>query len=163
MDAQKLDQAPIHNLAAERSVGFINYERSIRGAKQLASASSAQVKAKSVDLIEQRSSGSFREYYNVAKVSISEIMCKWNSAQDELKQKGLQDKEIANIAVDRRKNNDLDKHKSMGGPFTSSAQVDEYMKSIDVIEQMKTTRLYVEVRYARDTALSLPERVICSA
>ena len=43
MDQEKLMQAPIHNLAAERSVGFVNYELSRRGSSQLAAASAAQV------------------------------------------------------------------------------------------------------------------------
>ena len=42
MDTQKLEKAPIHNLAAERSVGFVNYELSTRGVKQLGSASAVQ-------------------------------------------------------------------------------------------------------------------------
>jgi len=41
---QKLEKAPVHNLAAEYSVGFVNYELIRTGAKQLASISSAQVK-----------------------------------------------------------------------------------------------------------------------
>ena len=45
MDTQKLEKAPIHNPAAERSVGFVNYELSTRSAKQLGSASASQVKA----------------------------------------------------------------------------------------------------------------------
>ena len=36
---QKLNQAPVHNLNEERSVGFINYELEIRGKKHLESAS----------------------------------------------------------------------------------------------------------------------------
>jgi hypothetical protein len=35
MDKVKLEQAPTHNLSAERSVGFINYGLQRRGAKQL--------------------------------------------------------------------------------------------------------------------------------
>ena len=41
MDQDKLEGAPVHNLDAERSVGFINYE--IRASKQLSSASSTKV------------------------------------------------------------------------------------------------------------------------
>ena len=33
MNPEKLENAPIHNLDAERSVGFVNYEFSRRGAK----------------------------------------------------------------------------------------------------------------------------------
>lgn len=76
MDAAKLEQAPIHNLFAERSVGFVNYELKRRGATQLAGASSTQVKAKVVDLIEKRESGAFKLYRNVTKAGgkIPEIM-----------------------------------------------------------------------------------------
>ncbi|KAK6170820.1 hypothetical protein SNE40_019122 [Patella caerulea] len=62
MDTEKLEKAPIHNLTAERSVGFINYELQRRGAKQLACASSAQVKSMSVDLIDTQPSGSYSKY-----------------------------------------------------------------------------------------------------
>jgi len=61
-NTEKLAKAPIHNLATGRSVGFVNYELSTRGAKQLASASSAQVKAKAADLIDERQPGSFGNY-----------------------------------------------------------------------------------------------------
>ena len=46
------DGASIHNLDAERSVGFINYELSRRGSKQLGTASSTQVKCVAHDLID---------------------------------------------------------------------------------------------------------------
>ena len=39
MNPDKLDKAPIHNLAAEHRVWFVNYELSGRGSKQLAAAS----------------------------------------------------------------------------------------------------------------------------
>ena len=41
MNTEKLEKTKIHYLAAERSVGFVNYVLSTRAAKQLASASSA--------------------------------------------------------------------------------------------------------------------------
>ena len=63
MNKEKLEKAPIHNLAAERSVGFVNYELSTRVAKQLASASSAQVKAKAADPNAQRTARVFQELW----------------------------------------------------------------------------------------------------
>ena len=159
MDLEKLDQAPIHNLAAERSVGFINYELSRRGAKQLGSASASQVKAKFTDLKERREPGSFRSYSSIVRKGgrMPEIMLAWNRKQLELKKQGLQDKEIANVAVDRRRNKDLDALKVLGGPFTSAAAADEYISSTDIDEDTKVGHLYLEVRYARDTSLSLPK------
>jgi hypothetical protein len=158
MDLQKMDKAPIHNLAAERSVGFVNYELSRRGAKQLGSASASQVKAKSTDLIDRREPGSFRSYGSVVRKGgrMPEIILAWNRKQEELKKQGLQDKEIVNVAVDRRRNKDLDALKGLGGPFTAAAAVDEYIAASD-IEGIKLGRLYLEVRYARDTSLSLPK------
>jgi len=159
MDKQKLEKAPIHNLDAERSVGFVNYELSRRGAKQLKSASAAQVKAKSVDLIEKRQAGSFRSYRHLVKKGgkIPEILLAWHEKQAELKKRGMDDKEIANLAVDRRRNKDLSALKAVGGPFTSSTEVDDYVAANDVDESTKLGRLYLEVRFARDTSLSLPK------
>ena len=46
MDQAKLAGAPVNNLDAERSAGFVNYELKQRGAKELGTASKTQVKAK---------------------------------------------------------------------------------------------------------------------
>lgn len=154
MDQDKLEGAPVHNLDAERSVGFINYELSRRGSKQLSTASSTQVKCAASDLIDTTVTGSYKGYSKVAKYVIPELCLNWAAKQEDLKKKGLVDKEIANIALDRRKNKDLEKLKCLGGPFTMSSQVDEYLKSDD---SNKVERLYIEVRYARDTSLSMPK------
>ena len=50
MDQNKLEGAPVHNCDAEQSVGFISYELSIRGSKQLSTASSTQVICAAHDL-----------------------------------------------------------------------------------------------------------------
>ena len=159
MDQEKLEKAPVHNLAAERSVGFVNYELSRRGAKQLGSASASQVKAKASDLIDKCASGAFKAYAHLTKKGskIPEIMRAWSIKQEELRKQGMQDKEIANLAVDRRRNKDLDSLKAMGGPFTSAAAVDQYILSGECDNEAKLNRLYLEVRYARDTSLSLPK------
>lgn len=57
MNVEKLENAPIHNLSAERSVGFNNYSLRHRGATEIACASSYQVKAKAEDLIDLQPSG----------------------------------------------------------------------------------------------------------
>jgi hypothetical protein len=79
---------------------------------------------------------------------------KWK--QEELKKRGLRDKEIANLALDRCKNKDPDTLKVLGGPFTSSNEVDDYLNS-DVLEAEKLSRLYTEVRYSQDPCLLLPK------
>ena len=67
MNKEKLEKAPINNLDAERSVGFINFELSRRGAKQLGSASSSHIKSKAKDLIEKTETGSYKRYGNLTK------------------------------------------------------------------------------------------------
>ncbi len=58
---------------------------------------------------------------------ISQILLCWKTEQEKLKRLGLQDKEIANIAVDIRKNGDLSKLNSQGGPFTNVEELKDYM------------------------------------
>ncbi|KAL4236509.1 hypothetical protein ACF0H5_004895 [Mactra antiquata] len=101
MNREKLDKAPIHNVTAERSVGFINYELQRRGSKQLASASAVQVKSKSADLIEKQPSGTYAKYKQLVKGcgKIPEIMTEWNKKQEELLKQGLEKKKIANVVV----------------------------------------------------------------
>ena len=159
MDKQKLESAPIHNLDSERSVGFVNYELKTRGAKQLQTASSVQVKSKSNDLIQNRESGSFKLYKPLIKSGgrVPEIMKQWAEKQDKLLKDGLQLKEVANVAVDKRRIADLENLKRQGGPFTKSSQVDDFVDNADIDIKVKVERLYLEVRYARDTALSVPK------
>ena len=44
-----------------------------------------------------------------------------------------------------------------GGPFTSEADVDDFVSRHDITEREKVQALYAQVRYARDTCLSLPK------
>jgi len=106
MNQKRLENAPINNLDSERSVAFINYELTQRGSHHLQSASTAQVKAKSQDLTEKLPSGSFGKYTTKAKIEIPTILKNWNEKQKQLKEEGLQAKEIANIALDKRRNKD---------------------------------------------------------
>ena len=53
----------------------------------------------------------------------------------------------------------LDRLKVMCGPFTSAAEIEKYMSATDMDEGTKVERLYMEVRYARDTSLSLPKMI----
>ena len=48
----ELDQAQVHNLNEERSVGFLNYELDIRGKQHLEAASRKMVLNKAADLID---------------------------------------------------------------------------------------------------------------
>ena len=71
MDQDKLEGALVHNLDAERSVGFIKYELSRTGSKQLRFASSTHFKCAAHDNIVP---GSYKEHSKVAKYVIPEFV-----------------------------------------------------------------------------------------
>ncbi len=127
--------------------------------KKLSTVSRAQVKAKARNLLDSVPTGSYKEFTEVSKPGgkISQILLRWKTEQKKLKRLGLQDKEIANIAVDKRKNGDLAKLKSQGGPFTNVEELKDYMSKKRVAAKVKNARLYLEVRYARDTSLCIPK------
>ena len=157
-DPSQLDRAPINNLASERHVGAVNYGLAIHGANQLNIVSSAIVKSKAIDLIELKPIDEFQKYRCLSKKDgkLLHILRNWENKQEQLKKDGLKTKEIQNIGVDTRKNKDLAYLKEHGGPFTSPEEVDLLVQS-NVDEKTKEKRLYTEVRYARDTSLSLPK------
>ena len=113
----------MNNLDPERAVGFINYELKLRGAKELAAASSAHVKGKGVALIEGVHMPAKFKKMTSAGGDIPLIMQDWVAKQLELRKEGMGDKEIQNLAVDERINSDLVLLTAGGGPFTKSEQV----------------------------------------
>ena len=155
MDEQKLNLAPINNLDAERSVGSIQYEVDGRGAKNLPTASTMHVIAKSSQLIEGKAiSKEIREMER--KKVMPSIIEAWEAKQEQLSKDGLSEKETQSRATDKRRNADLDKLKAYNGPFSSSAEVRAFAAA-DMPEAKKVERLYLEVRYARDSCVSFPK------
>ena len=87
------------------------------------------LKAKARDLLDSVSTGSYKEFAEVSKPGgkTSQILLCRKTEQEKLKWLGLQDKYIANIAVDMRRNGDLAKLKSHGGPFTNVEELKGYI------------------------------------
>ena len=69
----------------------------------------------------------------------------------------MDEKDLANIAVDKRRNADLAELVKLGGPFTKSDDVTTYMENSGVSDDNKNKRLYLEVRYAKNTSISFPK------
>ena len=159
LDQQKLSSAPISNLDAERSVGSINHELNIRGAKELKAASSAHVKAKGPQLALDSGKVMDKKFIKMTKKGgeIPTIIEQWERKQKELKKKGLEDKEIASISIDKQRNADLEKLTKMDGPFTRPDAVATYMARKDIKEDEKGKRLYLEVRHAKNSSVSFPK------
>ena len=151
-----LNQAPINNIDSERDVGSVNYELKLRGAKQLATCSRSHVKAKLGDLLELKPVDAFKNHYKNAD-KVSAIVKLWKGTQEELKKHNLSAKEAEHLSTEKRKMSDLDKLREFGGPFSKQTDVDVFLARDDITESMKQTVLYLQVRYARDTCLSLPK------
>ena len=158
-DQEKLAAAPISNLDSERSVGSINYELKLRGAKQLKMASSALVKSRCSSQISNANQKLDRKFLKMTESGgeVPAIMKEWEERQKELMKKGLEEKEIANINIDQQRNSDLQKLVELHGPFTGAQEVEVYMAREDVGEVEKGKRLYLEVRHAKNSSISFPK------
>ena len=115
MDQEKLKNAQINNLDAERSVGSINYELGIRGAKNLSTASRNHVINKALSLTEGKQVDK-KCWEMERKRVLPGIVDAWDQKQKELSAEGLSAKEAQNLHVDQRRNLDLSKLKNKGGP-----------------------------------------------
>ena len=154
LDIGKLDKAPINNIPAERLVGAVNYELETKG-PYLQTASSAIVKGKAYDLIELKAADEFRDYTSVVP-KVNKVIENFKKEQEALLESGMSKQEIDNLKIDKRRLDDLEKLVNVGGPFRKSEQVRVYMES-GLDEQTMAKRLSLEVRYHRDTCVSLPK------
>ena len=88
---------------------------------------------------------------------IPSLIEQWEKKQHELRKKGMEVKEIANLSADKQRNADLDKLTMMGGPFTKPENVEAYMARDDLDDKEKGKRLYIEVRHAKNSSISFPK------
>ena len=150
----KLDQAQVHNLSEERSVGFLNYEIDIRGKQHLEAASRKMVLNKSSDLISEPGD-SFKKFRKPA-VEIRNIKLQWNSKMREMEQKGFSAKQIVNTKIEGQKLDDLDflAKQNKPGPLTTSESVGTFMEN-EPESPAKNERMYSEIRFQRNLCQSL--------
>ena len=77
-----------------------------------------------------------------------------------LEKEGLQAKDALNLKKDASKLKDLEflKHQQIPGPFTAVEDIKTFIES-DLEDKKKQDRLYVEVRYAKATCLSMNTQI----
>ena len=128
----------ISNLDPERSVGIINHELKVRGAKQLKAASRSHVKRKVLSLLEGQALD--KKFLKLTKKGgeLPNIVERWEEKQEKLKKAGLDAKDVINLAADKHRNSDLHKLTEVGGPFTKSDQVNNYMDKSEKDEKIKS-------------------------
>ena len=157
---KKMDESKVqvHNLGEENTVGCVNYEIGIRGKSNLDSASRKIVLNRCADLLKKADQKKIKSFRKQA-LEIKKIKSEWNNKMKVLEEKGYSEKEILNTKKDERKLDDLEFLKSQIpiGPFTNKDVVQKYIDDQSVPEDVKNKRMYVEIRYARNTSLSLKE------
>ena len=76
-----------------------------------------------------------------------------------MRQSKLSAKEQKALSIENRKLNILDDLKAVGGPFTDSSQVDEYIRN-EKDQKRAQMRMKNEIVYYRDSSRSLPRASI---
>ena len=71
---------------------------------------------------------------------------------------GMNQKAVANILLNKRQNGDLNFLERRGGQCTKPEEVGILISDETISVESKKKRLYLEVRYARDTSLSLTKK-----
>ena len=126
-----LNKAPVSNMDAERQIGKINFELSIRGAKELPAESSSVVKSQTFDLIAVREHDAYRVFRKSPRRSVwPKMIC----------ERGREPEKIV-----KRSNLDLQKLNAMGVPFICSADVKMYVSDNLIADSQKSKRSYLEV------------------
>ena len=115
--------------------------------------SSSNVKAQSHELVELDST-ILREYRKISNKT-NEFMKSWVDQRKQLTCPEVTKKETEKLKIDKCQNSDLSKLKDIGGPFVSAPEVDLYVAREDLTPKEKDTRLYLKVRYASGSCLSL--------
>ena len=153
MDASHVQ---VHNLGEENNVGCVNYELNIRGKSNLETASRMIVLNRAADLLQSINPKEIKSFKKQAE-EIKELRKGWNKKMTALEEQGYTEKEILNTKKDNVKLQDLEllKKDNPPGPFTNEQEVQCYIDDQSVTEDIKNKRMYTEVRYARNTCLSL--------
>ena len=90
--------------------------------------------------------------YKKRSQKIEELKLEWTGKIKDLQKVGFEQQDLLNIKMDLSKIKDLEylKQQNPAGPFRSREEIENFMERVEESKQ-KNDRLYVEVRYARNT------------
>lgn len=152
--AHNIDQTPVHNLAAERACGKIDYR--LHKVQHLASVSRQLILQRCKELRDGLTP-SFRGYRDAAQAK-REVELSWTKSMKEKMKNGSDEKREKALQEERKRLRSLEKLKEEGGPFTSADEVDTFLADMGNADvKAKQQRMKREVQYARDTSTLLPK------
>ena len=175
--AANIDQTPVHNLAAERACGKIDYR--IKRTHSLAPVSRQMILQRYFHQnlhchryhlhhnhcyhnhrckeLRNGTTTSFRGYKEAADKK-RELELFWTRSMKERMRNGSDEKREEALVQERKKIVSLQKLKEQGGPFISADEVDAYLSDLDETNMKeKQKRMKLEISYARDTSTLLPK------
>ena len=107
------------------------------------------------DLIDSCEADHFKKFKFQAKM-IKSLMNEWNEKMKLLQKEGYDEKKLLNAKKESKRRKDLAflKSQTPPGPFTNADEIRQY-NTLDIDESQRNKRMYIEVRYARVTSLTL--------
>ena len=133
IDPELLKKAAINNISSEQAAATINYVLGIRGRTQLDADSSGFMKDKNYDQIDQKPAEEFLKHRKQVG-AVNQLVNDWKQKQSELQESGL---DMKHSASEKRKLSDLQKLNLLGGPLTTSSEVDEIAHCSSLTELQK--------------------------
>ena len=150
--AANIDDTPVHNLAMERQCGLVDYR--LKKLQNLATVSRSMILGRTKDLREGKES-KFRTY----KKEVEEkrrLEIEWQQKMKDKFSAGADEKQVVAQTKERKRLDMMEALKDVGGPFTNSDMVKEYVEAADLPEKTKQKRLKLEVQFARESSTTLP-------
>lgn len=154
--AANIDQAPVHNLDAERRFGVVDYR--LKKLQSLEATSRSLILQRAKDLREGRETRVFRTFKKEAAAK-REVELAWSEKMKEKIKQGYSEKQVVGQTKERKRLDMLEALKEAGGPFTDAAAVQAYLdlENVEMNAKKKQSRLKLELRFARESSTTLPQ------
>ena len=149
---KNVDDCPVTNLEMERFCGKVDYRESKLKTLRAVSRSMILEKAKE----KKGEQSSFRSF-KAETMARRELDLAWSEKMKEKFKASADVKQMNSIAMERKRLDKLEKLKKLGGPFTSSSEVEDFLSDSGEDEQAKKVRLKLELQFARDSSTTLPK------
>ena len=152
--AANIDEAPVHNLDAERNVGKVDYR--LKKIQSLEAVSRSLILQRAKDLREEKETKAFRTFKKEAEAK-REVELAWSLKMKDKMKLGYSEKQIIGQIKERKRLDMMEALKINGGPFTDAGSVQNYLESVEVGDKEKQSRLKLELRFARESSTTLPQ------
>ena len=152
--AANIDEAPVHNLDAERNFGKVDYR--LKKIQTLEAVSRSLILQRAKDLREEKETRGFRTFRKEAEAK-REVELAWSLKMKEKMKLGYSEKQIIGQNKERKRLDMMEALKAADGPFTDAGSVQKYLDNDKIGNKEKQSRLKLELRFARESSTTLPQ------